>query len=262
MKARMLQIGKKVGLGLTTLATLSTITLMIGTNAWADRSVSISVPDGKLQLTNPSSGTVTYSVECYDKVTGSNIITGFSSVTLATKKMTTITSAGMCAAGQAPAKTLTQGPFFCSGNVTYSSAATLCGPNSHVCTIANLSSSGADPNQFLGYYWIKPQDAASTWYSTYDNWGKNNQSQDAVAGKKPNAPITYTKSMTQYRCSEGSAGTGAAIQGCSATGASNQYGTTCCPDNNGFASCKVTIHGTGVAAGHLQSPQFKGGAAF
>ncbi len=255
MKTRWQQIG-------LSLLTLTSITLMIGATAWADRSVSISVPDGKLQLTNPSSGTVTYSVECYDKVTGSNIVTGFSNVTLATKKMTTITGAGMCAANQAPTKILPQGPFFCSGTVTYSAALSLCGPSSHVCTIANLSTSAADPNQFLGYYWIKPQSGASTWYSTYDNWGKNNQPQDSVTGKKPNAPISYNKSVASYRCSEGSAGTGASIQGCSYASVSGTYGTMCCPDNNGFASCKVTIHGTGVAAGHLQSPQFKGGAAF
>jgi hypothetical protein len=233
-------------------------------NAFADRSVSISVPDGKLQLTNPGSTAVSYTVECYDKTSGSNIASGSFPASLAAKGAATFQSGGLCAGGAPPAKTLTQGPFFCAGSVTYSAAATLCGTGSHVCTIANVIASGANYNDFLAYYWIKPHASSSTWYNTWDNWSKSDNPQDASGGKKPNAPVSYNKGGSSYRCAEtsslGSAGAG--LAGCYPYGTSSSTGTMCCPDNNGFASCKVTIHGTGVAAGRLQSPQFKGGASF
>ncbi len=243
---------------------LSMTIALFAWNAQADRSVSISAPDGKLQLTNPTTSAVSYTAECYDKVSGSNILTGYSVVSLAAKGAVTIQAAGSCAGGATPAKTLTQGPFFCSGSVVYASAGTLCGTGSHVCTITNVISSGASSTDFLGYYWMKPHDTATTWYSTYDNWSKSDYAQDTAGGKKAMAPVTYNKGGSSYRCATSSniGNAGAGLNGCSTYNVTSMTGTMCCPDNNGFASCKVTIHGTGVAAGRLQSPQFKGGASF
>lgn len=189
-------------------------------------------------------------------------MTGQSNQTLQPKKVVSVAAGGTCAGGAAPAKSLPQGPFFCSGSVTYASAGTLCGPSSHTCTIGEIGPMGINPTDFLQYYWLKPHASTTTWYSTYDAWSKSNNPQDTTTGKKPYAPTTYNKG-TSYRCSTGSNGTGDAMSGCS-TGMSSSTtsGTFCCPDNAGFASCKVTIHGTGASAGHLQSPQFKGGSPF
>lgn len=241
---------------------LFSLVLMFGAlQAHADRSVSIAAADGKLKLINPTAANVTYTVECYDKTTGSNIISGGSNQTLLPKKSVDYVGGAFCTSGS-PSKTLNQGPVFCPGSVTYASAAGLCGAGNHLCTIAEASTLALDPTEFLGYYWMSPGAAVDPFYTTYDAWVKNNNP-NATTGGKPYAPMTTSKSPSQYRCSTGSAGSGSAVQGCqSGSQTTNYSGALCCPPNNGFVSCKVTIHGSGAAAGHLQSPQFKGGSSF
>ncbi len=225
----------------------------------ADRSISISVPKGSLELTNPSAVTVTYTAECYDKVTGANIVTGHSNATIATKKGVSIANFAGCAAGATLNKALSQGPIFCGASTNYADAASKCGAASHMCSIGDLITAGVVPAEFIEGYYLKPHDSTTAWYSTYDSWGKNSTRDTSL-----DAPYTYMKN-TGYQCSLLSSGnnSGNSLTYCgSGKSSSTKTGTVCCPDNAGFVSCKVTIHGAAASAGHLQSPQYKGGAPF
>lgn len=232
-------------------------------NAHADRSISIAVSNGVLELTNGSPSTVTYSVECYDKVNGTNLISNAANVTLATQKSIEYMSAGKCANNQEPTYRHTSGIMACAGTGTFAAAANLCGPNSTLCTLAQLSAKSITtfssfPN---GYVLTSGQ---VTWYNTYDNWLKANPYTESGGGKNY-VPRTYvdSKSSDNYRCHTVAGTTGTGVGYCYPNDTlSNISGAICCPINNGFKSCKVTIHAATPSNGYLQSPQFKGGAAF
>ena len=228
--------------------------------AGADRSVSIAAPNGKLELVNGSTVPVNYTVECYDKATGSNVITGGVNVTLASKGAISYGSGGMCAGNAVPAKITSTGVLFCSGSVTYASASSLCGTGQLLCTLTKMQAMGNSGAEFLNGYWMS--NTATTWSTSYDG-GTKWYDYTLTGGKKNYAPITSNKS-SNYVCATATQGTGGVIvSNCSAgytTGTNS--GSTCCPLNNGFASCKVTVLGTSATGAHLQSPQFKGGSPF
>jgi hypothetical protein len=234
--------------------------------AIADRSVPIVVGDGKLALANNSPVTVTYSVECYDKVTGVNLITGGSNITLAAKGHVEYESPGGCANGSSPTYKSTQGIIACAGSVMYSGASALCGTQSPICTHNVLVTRGVTSLQsFPNMYWF----VASTdpWWVTWDNWAKG-YSYPTSGGSKTYQPRTYvdSKATSNNRChiSNATGTPGAGIGYCNTGDMSflTGSGALCCPTSNGFKSCKVTIHSATPQTGHLQSPQFKGGASF
>lgn len=230
----------------------------------ADRSVSIAVPDGKLVLVNGSDVAVTYTVECFDRITGSNILTGASGVTLTAKKDASYESAGTCSGGVASTYKSPQNVVACPGSVSFSGAAALCGPASNLCTYNELVSRGVTSLQnFPHYYVFAP--SADPFYMTYDSWMKG-YPQVASGVGKIYSEGTYTNkgNSSNQRCSNtmGSVGTDG-IGSCVAIDKNmTSSGALCCPTNNGFKSCKVTILSATPASGHLQSPQFKGGASF
>lgn len=232
--------------------------------AASDRSVSIAAENGKITLINGSSVTVTYTAECYDRTTGSNILTGAANVTLAPKADISYEASGACAGGATPAYKSAQNIVACSGTTTYSGASSLCGSASNLCTIADLNSRGvANLTGYPTYYWFSAGAAVNPIYTTWDNWGKSNPYPTSGGGKNYQ-PRSESKNMN-YRCnttnSMGTAGSG--IGYCSPSDVNiSASGALCCPTNNGFKSCKVTILSSTPAAGHLQSPQFKGGASF
>lgn len=244
----------------TTLATL-----LFASISSADRSVSIAATDGILTLVNPSAVTVTYSVECYDRVTGANIVTGAANVTLASKADIDYESSGGCASGIVPVFKSAHGVVACPGSVSFSSAASRCGAQSPICTHNNLVSKGVASLQgYPNNFWF--QASTDPFGSTWDNWGKGYDYASAGGGKIYQ-PRTYTdsKASINHRChtsnAVGSPGTGIAY--CTAIDTSASLsGALCCPTNNGFKSCKVTIHSATPSAGTLQSPQFKGGTSF
>lgn len=235
--------------------------VLLASNAIAARSISIAVPEGKLELINPSTTAVTYDVQCYDRTTGTAIISLIGQ-SLNSKGQRTHNNPAGCASGVAPSKVLSQGALFCPGSVTYANRATLCSSAAtSVCSFAQVQAMNVPTAEMLGYYWMNVDAAgsATSFYSTYDSWGSANNLMDMTGGK-PYAPITYSKSGSSNQCSAASNGTGAVVMGCSSAMANGtSSGTLCCPDNAGFASCKVTIQS---ATGHLQSPQFKGGSPF
>lgn len=240
---------------------LVSLLMLVSVPSLADRSVSIAVADGRLELTNGSTVPVNYTVECYDRVTGTNIITDGSAQTMNAKASRVFQSAGMCANGNNPNYKSPNGPYACAGSVTYANAATLCGPQSTLCTLASLRSKSVTSFQgFPSYYWVSP--GSTTWYQAWDAaWSKS--SPYTVSGGGKNYAIrTYTDKANDSRCNETDTGTGALSLCSSYDVNSNSPGSVCCPDNNGFKSCKVTIHSSTAASGHLQSPQFKGGSSF
>lgn len=240
---------------------LAALTL-VSLNAVADRSVSIAVPDGKLQLVNGSGVAVNYTVECFDKNTGANVMTGTANQTLAAKASRDFLSGGTCANGATPTYT-SQGVIACPASTNLSNSANVCTTSSPICTFADLSAkSVTDLSSFPDGYWFKTN--VDPYWMTYDNWGKSYQQSPTSPGKYYQ-PRTYPKGGVSNRCNTtNSMGTSfAGIGGC-ANGDNYQTlnGSLCCSTNSGFKSCKVTILSSTPAAGHLQSPQFKGGASF
>lgn len=234
-------------------------------SAFADRSVSIAVPDGKLNLVNGSNVTVTYTVECYDKVTGSNVLTGASGVTLAAKADISYESAGTCSSGNSPTYKSPQNVVSCAGNVNYAGAAALCGAASNLCTYNDLVSRSVTSLQnFPHNFWVTA--SADPFYATWDNWAKNYPYATSGGGKQYQI-ITYTSKgiNNNARCanSAGTSGSNSGIGNCNVADKTySNAGALCCPTNNGFKSCKVTILSATPTGGHLQSSQFKGGASF
>lgn len=238
--------------------------MIFACNSYADRSVSIAASDGKLVLVNSSPVTVTYTAECYDKVTGTNILSSASNATLQSKKDITYESAGTCANGQTPVYKSAQNVVACSGvNTQYSGAAALCGTASVLCTYNELVSRGV--SSLSGYpdnYWFSA--SADPFYTTTDNWSKN-YSRATSGGGKIYQTITMTdgKGSSNTRCSNTAGSSGNGIGYCESSYPTvGHSGAVCCPTNNGFTSCKVTIHSQTPANGSLQSPQFKGGSSF
>ncbi len=214
---------------------------------------------------NGSAATVTYTAECYDKITGSNILSGAASVTLAPKASIDYTGGGECASGTPTYRSL-ENVVACAGSVLYSNAAALCGASAPLCTHTNLVTRGITSLANFPYrYWFSA--VSDPWYSTWDNWSKSSSYATSGGGKKYH-PTTNNKGKggnPNARCHPlnalGSPGTG--ISDCAPTelnGTAN--GALCCSTNNGFKSCKVTILPATPTSGSLQSPQFKGGASF
>lgn len=224
--------------------------------SYGARSVSISVPNGKLQLTNGSATTVSYSIECFDKVSGTKLI-DLTSQTLGSNKEKVVSAEIGCAADATVYKTFSEGPLMCQKSVTYANRNQACGGDSQACTFSKIRTLGMTNATYGAYgYWMTP-DSATTWYRSYDaSWSKSN-TYDMTSGKAW-APATSSKTSDGY-CNSTNSATNA-IRNCTTVDvASNGNGTLCCPNNNGFASCKVTISS---AEGYLQSPQYKGGAPF
>jgi hypothetical protein len=155
----------------------------------ADRSVSVAVGEGVLELTNGSPETVTYSVECYDKVNGTNLTPTASSVTLLAKKSIQYMSGGLCANGTAPTYKHSSGVIACAGNTPLAGAASSCGPQSTLCTLPQLATRGVtNLTGFPHQYWFTSGQA--TWYHTWDNWVKSNPYNETGGKGKNYAPRT------------------------------------------------------------------------
>ncbi len=232
--------------------------------AASDRSVSIAAENGKITLINGSTVAVSYTAECYDRTTGNNILTGASNVTLAPKGDISYEASGACAGGATPAYKSPQNIVACSGSANYAGASALCGTASNLCTIADLITRGVSSlSGYPTYYWFSAGAGVNPLYTTWDNWGKSSPYPTSGGGKNYQ-PRSETKNVN-YRCNTtNSVGTGGSgIGNCNPSDVNiSASGALCCPTNNGFKSCKVTILSSTPAAGHLQSPQFKGGASF
>ncbi len=232
--------------------------------AASDRSVSIAAENGKLTLINGSAVTVTYTAECYDRTTGNNILTGAANVTLAPKADISFESAGSCSGGAAPTYKSPQNVVACAGTTNYAGAAALCGAGMNICTIAEFANRGISSlSGYPSYYWFFAGTGVDPLYTTWDNWGKSNPYPTSGGGKRYQ-PRSESKNVN-YRCSAtNSVGVpGAGVGYCNPYDVNiSASGALCCPTNNGFKSCKVTILSSTPAAGHLQSPQFKGGSPF
>lgn len=239
---------------LFTLITVATPSL------WADRSVTIAVPENRIEITNGSPVTVTYSVACYDKTTGTNIA-GAATQTLASKASIEYSGPGTCAGGANPSYKHSAGAFGCSGtNTNFAGAPSLCGPQSSICTAATLIALGVTSIQNFPQGHIFDI-GATNWFSTFDNWGKNYPQTQSGGGKNYAPRVGDNKATTNYKCSTTASG---GISFCTYIDVNSNSGTgaICCPANNGFKSCLVTIHSATPSTGYLQSPQFKGGTAF
>lgn len=241
---------------------LAMFVILMSFSSWAvaDRSVSIAVPGGSLELVNGSDVSVNYTVQCYDRTTGSNVITDGSNQTIAAKASRVFQSAGVCQGGASPTYKSTQGPFACSGSVTFANAGSVCGADSSLCTISALQAKSITSLQAFPHgYWVGV--TGTLWYAY--SYGKE-YPQDMTVGGKVHAPTVYSQYSKgpDYLCNQNQSQTGA-ISHCSMSDTNySAPGALCCPNNNGFKSCKVTIHATTPAGGHLQSPQFKGGTSF
>lgn len=232
------------------------MTVAFGARAQTNRSIVIAAPEGRIELINGSDQTVNYNVECFDSQTGANLIVGGTNLSLLPKKSSKHSSNVSCASGTA-IYTHSSGVVACQGSANFAAAPALCGSDAQLCTFAALRArSVTNIEPFPDYYWIDP---TADFYYTWDG-GTKWQSVDFDAGKME-ASYSY-KSGANYGCNETQSTTGMISPCVSTMKSSNASGAICCPQNNGFKSCKVTILSTTPVGGSLQSPQFKGGSSF
>lgn len=222
------------------------------------RKIPISTSDGVVQITNGSTVPMTYTIRCFDRSTGTAIVTD--TVTLSPKADKTYEGgADICAAGVTLHKKVGTGSaVLCntSGNISYANRANACGSNAHVCEMtevtdfSNLTTKG-DEN----YAYAPP---TGSWERS-DCKGGYVVVADGTATYKP---TTYYSTNT---CVEIRIG-GNVIPKSSASwdgkNGTNYPGAVCCPNNAGFSSCEVEVSGSNDPNGFLQSPQYKGGKAF
>jgi hypothetical protein len=242
---------------------LFSMLVSFATAAHAQRSVSVIASEGVLELINGSAVTVNYNIDCFDVVTGTNLLTSNTNLTLSPKQSVKYESSGSCAGGAQPEYKFSQGVIACPGSGDWTAVASACHANSPRCTYNQIVAKGITSFQGIQVNKRYAFEFGADFYMTYDNWTKNYL--QTISGKKSNQGYTYFdtgKNTQNYRCSSTASG---GIQHCMSQTTTSTYqvsGSLCCPTNNGFKSCKVTILSSTPTAGFLQSPQFKGGASF
>mgnify|MGYP003393540617 CR=1 FL=1 len=223
---------------------LGLLVVFLGTFAFAARTVQITIPKGQsVQISNPSTGTVNYDIECFDSSgTSKANLTGQSLSQNASK---TYGETETCAGNALPANSSTVstvGLLECAGSTNFANASALCDSFYSLCTFDQVVTSGpVSGNQ----YWFNINTA--TWlFST--NFGStfNSASVGTGAASHPNsANSCKVGAVTLNFCQNISTSTSLA-------------GALCCPASD-VNICKVTVNTT---SGFLSSPQFKGGAPF
>jgi hypothetical protein len=226
--------------------------------SWADRSVNIATSTGEIELVNGSNVNVAYSIECYDKDSGTALTNSTAvSQNLISKKSVKYGGSYGCIGGSTLHYTYPQGAYLCKGTpatTNYATAAGYCGSGASLCTFSKLNAIGlTDLGSTYSGYWF---DGGDPFYTTSD--GGSTWS-GPVSGSTL-APRSYSMYGPNYKCNSVSNNSGA-ISYCMQDSKTPGYGdgALCCPADNPFRSCKVTVHGT---TGFLQSPQFKGGTPF
>jgi hypothetical protein len=239
-----------------------TLSTVICSNAFSQsRTISIPMSEGKVNLINPSSVTVNYSVVCKDKTGATQI--NLTSQSLSTGTSTTVgTAPGSECAGtwiiNSNSATLKNGMVQCQdpamGNASVASAGSKCGANYHTCTLAEYSSNhpGTHPMGISGL--LSP--GVATW--SYNSMGWNDVT-DGIATFYPKA------SNMGSGVANGSSGSGliANTSYDTISMSPNVSSVMCCPNLSAGSHCQVNINmSTTPAAGHLISPQFNGGKGF
>lgn len=213
----------------------------------AQRKVSILADSSKsLSLTNGSSSSVTYNIQCYDS-NGGSLLT-LASQTLASKKEVKY-GGGKCGNGNVPST-------YDSANTVvscYASNATqmasACPGGTTICTYSELSAKtitgygqmvvrGLPTNSFYYSY-----DTGTSWYPATNGFGAR-----------------FTNATYNQCDADADHGTGVFSKCNQAYG---NYGNVACCKTAGYveniSNCDVTVTSP---SGHLQSPTFKGGSPF
>lgn len=233
--------------------------LLSASTAFADRTINIAMGsgNGQLELTNPSTVAVNYSVKCFNA--GGTAVTNLTGLTLApngsAKHVAGEPDLGTCASGYSNNLIGTdhfgKKVYSCTGGtgVPYASAQTICGPGRKFCFPA-----GQGAGCGFGFYglnaWLKNEgtiekyDYGTCTYVLLDNaqviYAPASCGSYALR-KNPSEPLHYSLDHD--------------------TNAAANRGAICCEDPVPAGVCKVTITGA-AGAGFLASPQFKGGASF
>ncbi len=229
----------------------------------AQRKVTIPVGPGGVELVNGSPVTVTFNAVCYD-TSGASILSS-NGATLAAKQKATFATPILptCGSTNTVGQTFQNGMISCEPQEMHPEPLDNCGTGYHLCTVAefgaNKGASYATTDAFLSSSGLTSWGYNSSNTSPYDtNW-------HTVTGGADSVPVASWDSTDL--CSPNSIdGSGTQVSACTfrSTSAGPYGNAMCCPDGPvGTASvCEITIDGSTPANGHLQSPQFKGGANF
>lgn len=210
-----------------------------------------------LDLLNGSTVNVSYRLQCFDK-TGASVYTK-TNQTLTPKQQRHHGSMSTCGYGVTPSFGTNgyNGMVQCMRWDSFSEAANTCGSSYTVCTHSEFL---AKKSGFTGTSWVNfggaLGSATNSWSRQWSGMGWINNSAGEVG-------IASTDNNSE--CNTAPSGGGSSVSFCSGVGGTSSNYTFCCPTAGTEVpadSCTVEIESTTSADGYLQSPQFKGGAAF
>lgn len=228
--------------------------------AVAPRKVTIPTKAGSsnsgLDLLNGSTVNVNYRVQCFDKDGGTVFTKTNQSLTPKQQRRHGLPSECGFGYGAQYGTNGYNGMVLCTRYETFAEAGNTCGSNYSVCTHSEFV---AKKNGFTGQGWVNLGGVLGTTSSAWSHRWSGMSWTDNSAGEYG---IANTNSL--YECNTAASGAGSNISYCSMTGSPSNY-TYCCAQSSTEGpsdSCTVEIESTTSADGYLQSPQFKGGAAF
>jgi hypothetical protein len=234
--------------------------ILIITSAFSAQARKVTiVGEGMIKLVNPTAAGVNFNISCKDKTGATSVTATTDSIDAGKSKVYGVqVSAGPCVPSHNANSVFSDPSGYVNGMVKCaktaamyidaSAARGLCASGYRMCTMPEFLANKGSASTLRGMV------SAATFSASTDSgttWTDKSNTNDEY--------LYINDMMSSYRCSTGSNGSGSVHIGCeSRMGTSGVEQTYCCPMIV-VDQCTVEITSP---AGHLISPQFKGGSPF